>query len=198
MKKHWWHKSKKHTAFFSFAVAAVIVIIGFGVLYIGSRFIPENAIVGGVDLPVRLIIPKISVNAAVQSVGITANGEMGIPSNFTDVAWYNLGPKPGERGSAAMSGHLDTASATDVDAVFIHLNELKAGDEIDVVDKSGHTIKFRVTQMQIYDTTKAPLGKIFDQSVSTADLNLITCDGIWNQSTKDYSKRLVVYSKRIQ
>ncbi|MBI2475995.1 MAG: class F sortase, partial [Candidatus Taylorbacteria bacterium] len=58
-------------------------------------------------------------------------------------------------------------------------------------------IKFRVTDAAIYDETNAPVDKIFDRTDSAAHLNLITCDGAWNQKTRDYSKRLVVYAERV-
>ncbi len=199
MNKRWWHHSKPHTALFSFLAAAIILTAAFIALYGASNFIGKKnlnlAELGLTDAPTRLIIPAIAVDAAVQSVGRTASGRMGIPTNFTDVAWYNLGPKPGEAGSAVVDGHLDTGR--DANAVFARLNELITGDEIDVLDETGKKIRFRVTAMEIYDEANAPLNKIFDQSETKARLNLITCDGVWNQKKRDYNKRLVVYSERV-
>lgn len=202
--RHWHQASKTHTAIFSLIAAAIILGAGFAALYVISYFAEENfgapttvtsGIPSAASLPQKLLIPSISVAATIQSVGLAANGRMGIPTNFTDVAWYWPGPKPGERGSAVIDGHLD--SAHDKNAVFMNLSKLKINDEIDVVDKSGQKIKFRVTDTEIYDDQNAPLGKIFDRTGSTARLNLITCDGVWNQATKNYSGRLVVYAVRV-
>src|SRR4051812_9478797 len=62
-----------------------------------------------VGKPARLLIPSIGVNAAVESVGLskTGSGDIGIPSNFVDVAWYNRSPRPGDSGISIIDGHLD-------------------------------------------------------------------------------------------
>ncbi len=203
MTKHWWHESKYYTALLSFVLAAAFIIGCFALSYGNAIFLKKSASTKAaasktllpVGLPTRLMIPSIEVDAAVQQTGIAASGRMGVPTNFTDVAWYKLGPKPGEAGSAIIDGHLDMA--TDINAVFIRLNELKKGDEIDVLDAKGQKIKFRVTDTKIYDDTDAPLDTIFDKNGPTSRLNLITCDGAWDQATKNYNKRLVVYSERV-
>ena len=143
-----------------------------------------------VDRPVKLTIPSIEVDANVQSVGLTPDGAIGIPTNFTDVAWYNDGPKPGELGNAIIDGHLD--NAIDSDAVFSKLGDLKKGDSIYVTDDTGQKIYFRVTSAATYDTDNFPNEKIFGQTGNTAQLTLITCAGDWNPSTKSYNQILVV------
>ncbi len=186
---------------FSFILAVIAIFVGLAILYAGSRLAsnsqqeinaPEPANPPG--LPVRLLIPKIGVDANVQQVGITA-GRLGIPSNFTDVAWYKMGPRPGAVGSAVIDGHLDNAK--DARAVFMNLSDLKAGDDIYVKDAAGQTFHFRVIESDVYDYNSAPLAKIFSQNDGRAHLNLITCDGVWNEKTKNYSSRLVIYSERV-
>lgn len=213
MEKNRWLTSKFRTIMLSFIIAVAVLAAGFGVLYGGAHlnwpqnfsagiFSPANAATNTFSkklidprLPNRLIIPSIGVNAAVQSVGLTPTGRMSIPNNFTDVAWYKLGPKPGEAGSAVIDGHLDTAR--DANAVFAKLSELKKGDLIEILDQAKQTIKFQVIETAVYDETNAPLNKIFDQSLTAARLNLITCDGVWNQKNRSYDKRFVVYSERV-
>src|SRR3970040_1442847 len=48
--------------------------------------------------PVRLIIPMIDVDSAFEYVGLTFGGAMDVPKNPINVAWFNLGPRPGEEG----------------------------------------------------------------------------------------------------
>ena len=47
--------------------------------------------------PERLIIPAIGVNAPIESLGLadSGDGEMAVPPNASDVAWYKKGPLPG-------------------------------------------------------------------------------------------------------
>ncbi|MDP1709741.1 MAG: class F sortase, partial [Candidatus Komeilibacteria bacterium] len=56
-------------------------------------------------LPLRLKIPEINVDSVVEYVALTPDGAMDIPKNIGDVAWFNLGPRPGESGNAVIAGH---------------------------------------------------------------------------------------------
>ena len=193
MANPWWQNSKTLTALFSLTAAAGIILLGFIAVYVERNL--EARIPPPVGLPERLIIPILSIDARIQSVGTDAKGRMGLPTNFTDVAWYKHGPKPGASGSAVIAGHLDTA--VDDKAVFAKLSSLKKGDDIYVTDKTGEKIHFRVTKKEVYDDTKAPLEKIFDQKGISARLNLVTCDGVWDPKAKNYSQRLLIYSERV-
>ncbi len=194
MKKFWWHKSKYNTAIFSLIAASFIILLGFASVYV-EHAIKTRPLPAPVGVPGRLIIPAVGVNTLVQLVGVDSEGRMGLPSNFTDVSWYKYGPRPGDKGSAVIAGHLDTA--IDANAVFADLSILKEGDLITITDKTGQEILFKVTGKEIYDEDKAPLEKIFDQSRGKRRLNLVTCDGTWNPKTKNYSQRLVIYSERV-
>ncbi len=146
-------------------------------------------------IPVRLRIPTLSVDAEVQQVGLTKSRAMGIPTNFTDAAWYKYGPVPGAIGNAVIDGHLDNAIA--LPGVFKHLGELKPGDDIAVTDASGQVHHFTVTRMESLPYNATSTAEIFGPSTS-ANLILITCGGKWNQSIKEYSTRLIVYSTFVE
>jgi len=180
-------------------VAVILITVSFVALYAGSNLnknTPRPIInIGPVGLPEQLLIPSIEVNTKIQSVGLDSKGRIGIPNNYTDVAWYNLGPKPGDRGSSIITGHLDALYSAD--AVFARLSELKKGDEIYITDEAGKKIKFIVTRLESYDYDSAPLKEILNQNVSTSNLNIITCDGTWNKEKRTYDNRLVVYSTRV-
>lgn len=146
--------------------------------------------------PVRLVIPAIGVDAAIQSVGLfwNGNGEMGIPTNFTDVAWYNGGPRPGMPGNAVIDGHLDGKYIRR--AVFYNLGNLKPGNLVEVIDASGTTLQFRVVRLATYDYN-ATTTDVFAGDASKAGLNLITCGGSWIKSQKLYDKRVVVFTELV-
>ena len=46
--------------------------------------------------PVGLRIQSLEVDAPVDPYGVDSRGQMDVPDNVTDVAWYKFGPKPGE------------------------------------------------------------------------------------------------------
>lgn len=146
-----------------------------------------------ITLPVKIQIPKIGVNAEIESVGLDKQNKMDVPKLAENVAWYNLGVKPGEKGSAVMAGHLD--KITGAPAVFYKLSTLTPGDKITVVNRSGDNLIFKVTRISKYPDKQFPLQEVFAGPTDTARLNLITCEGVFDQKTKNYSDRVVVYSE---
>lgn len=63
---------------------------------------------GGIPegLPVRLKIPSIGVDSAIEDALITPAGRMDVPAGSRNVAWFALGPHPGNVGSAVIGGAL--------------------------------------------------------------------------------------------
>lgn len=141
------------------------------------------------DVPVRLRIPATNTDAHIQHLGVTTTGEMDVPTNTSDVGWYKFGPRPGERGSAVIAGHLNTESGEP--AVFADLHNLKENDVIFVEDKNEKIAIFSVREVRVYDPGRAD--EVFTKSDGTY-LNLITCDGLWDEAKNSYSKRLVVFA----
>jgi LPXTG-site transpeptidase (sortase) family protein len=141
----------------------------------------------------RLVIPAISVNAPIESVGVVAGGYLGVPTQnqWDGVGWYEAGPYPGDRGSAVIDGHLDRPGG--LPAVFWNLHNLHIGDMVMVVDSTGKTLHFRVFDMENYSPQNAPTNKIFNDT-SGSYLNLITCAGQWIPSQHQTTLRLVVYT----
>ena len=146
-----------------------------------------------VSKPVRLIIPAIAINAPIESVGTQPNADLATPTQnpWLDVGWYKLGPQPGERGSAVMDGHLDRPGG--FPAVFWRLRDLHIGDEVQVKNTLGKTIRFQVTRIELYSPQDAPIQDIFGNWGGTY-LNLITCAGDWIPSQHQTNLRLVVYT----
>lgn len=143
--------------------------------------------------PVRLIVPAIGVNALIEGVGVTSGGDLAVPQQhpWDDVGWYAAGPRPGERGSAVIDGHLDRPGGSA--AVFWYLRNMRVGDEVMVIDAYGKTLKFRVREIGSYAPQDAPIQQIFGND--TGDfLNLITCAGDWIPSQRQTTLRLVVYT----
>lgn len=155
-----------------------------------AQIFPERA-VSLPAVPVTLTIPAIGVDAAVESVGRTADGAMDIPRQAQNGAWYRLGAAPGQEGTAVIAGHLDTARGGP--AVFYELGDLRPGDEIQVTDSDGITHTFAVDRVARYAYDDAPLAQIFGFQPG-AHLNLITCAGSWNRAERSYSERLVVFT----
>lgn len=151
---------------------------------------------GGIPegLPVRLKIPAISVDAAIEDALITTDGRMDVPAGNVNVAWFALGPNPGQIGSAVIGGHFGIDKG--VPRVFYDLDKLKIGDKIYVIDDKGNTIAFVVRDIKLFDRN-ADATTVFTSSDGKAHLNLITCEGVWNQVNGTYPDRRVVFTDAI-
>lgn len=142
----------------------------------------------------RLKIPNISIDASIDSVGVTFDGAVDAPKGPTNVAWFNLGPRPGDIGSAVITGHYGTWK-NGGGSVFDDLNKLIPGDKIYVEDEKGIIITFVVRELRTYGQDEYAPG-VFNSDDGKAHLNLITCKGDWIESQKTYSNRLVVFTDK--
>ena len=152
--------------------------------------IPELVNAG---LPVRIKIPKIKVDTTIESVGLTPQGAMGVPTSLVTTTWFNLGPRPGEIGSAVIAGHYGWEKG--VAAVFNSVHKLIAGDTIVIEDENGVTFTFVVRELRSF-APKANASDVFSSNDEKAHLNLVTCEGTWNAVQKSYSDRLVVFADK--
>lgn len=156
--------------------------------------IPENTInTTKPGLPLRLKIPKLSVDAAIDYVGLTPEGDLDVPRGYDSGGWYKDGPHPGEPGSAVIDGHFGRADGKA--AIFDDLHTLQKGDKINVTDVKGATTTFTVTGLRTYNPGEDATA-VFRSDDGVARLNLITCQGGWDNSQNSYAARLVVFSEK--
>lgn len=146
------------------------------------------------ELPVRLVIPTIDVDAVVQYVGLDEDGTgaMGVPDNFTDVGWYKEGVRPGMEGSAVMAGHYNGKNTPR--AVFYDLDTLQVGDEVVVMSAERIEDIYFVVKIETYDYDELTTD-VFISTDGKKRLNLITCAGDWMPESKLYNKRTVVFTE---
>ncbi len=183
-----------------FAGGVVVVLAGASVAFVvpgvlrhsagapvGARAAsaPASEPAASAMVPSRLKIPAIGVDSRVESVGVTPAGTMGVPNDIHDVGWYALGVRPGQAGDAVFDGHLTWTSGP---AVFAKLNQLKAGDLIEVVYSDGSSRQFKVVKTTSYAWNDRP-SQLFATG-GAPRLSLVTCSGSWDG--KAYSQRVVV------
>ena len=144
-------------------------------------------------LPSRFKIPVLNIDSSVEYVGVAQDGSMDVPKGPADAAWFYLGTRPGDIGSAVIAGHSGWKNG--IPAVFDNLYKLQKGDRVDIIDEKGNIITFIVRESRKYDP-KADASKVFVSNDGKAHLNLITCTGFWNKILKSRSDRLVVFTDR--
>ncbi|MFI8964918.1 class F sortase [Streptomyces sp. NPDC053493] len=142
--------------------------------------------------PVRLRIPRIGVDAPFVGLRIGPSGALDPPpaDNTNLVGWQESGVSPGERGTAIIAGHLDTATAP---AVFARLEELKAADTFEVDRDDGTTAVFRIDSVEDFDKDEFPDRLVYEDTPN-ALVRLITCAGSYDRKAKDYTENLVVFA----
>lgn len=145
-------------------------------------------------LPVRLKIPVINIDTAVEYAGLASDGSMDIRKSPDAVAWFELGPRPGENGSAVIAGHYGKWKSGNGSA-FDDLYKLRQGDKLYIEDDKGATISFVVRELRRYDLN-ADASDVFFSNDGKPHLNLVTCEGVWDSVQKTYSNRLVVFADK--
>lgn len=90
------------------------------------------------------------------------------------------------QGNSVLIGHLTGAAGN----VFAHLDELKPGDEITAVSRG---VPYPFVVSRTFDSTNDDSSPILP--VDDTRLTLMTCAGIWNPFTHDYSQRLWVIAE---
>ncbi len=143
-------------------------------------------------LPVTLLIPKINVQADIEHVGVTPQGDMATPQKPFDVGWYKFGTIPGAIGNSVIAGHLDNVSGKPV--VFAELSSLSFGDDVYIINQKGERLHFEVIDKKKYKYNATTTLEIFGPT-DGVHLNLITCGGLWLSDLQIYEERLVVFAK---
>ncbi|TCR23894.1 LPXTG-site transpeptidase (sortase) family protein [Streptomyces sp. BK205] len=142
--------------------------------------------------PVRLLIPKISVDAPFTKLVIGPTGQL-LPPPAADtnlVGWYADGASPGETGTSIIAGHVDTATSA---AVFANLGELRKGDVFHVERADGSRANFVVDSAETFAKDDFPSGRVYGDTAQ-AQVRLITCAGNYDHAVKDYTDNLVVFA----
>ncbi|HET7580784.1 MAG TPA: class F sortase [Bacillales bacterium] len=158
---------------------------------------PDSQSTKGI-IPVQIKIPAINVDTEVIKKGIVKQGEykghMATPDNAVQTAWFKLGPKPGQKGSAIIAGHVDTYKGP---GVFFNLEDLKQGDLVYITGKNGKTLTFKVYKKQAYPRKSAPVYKVFGYTPARV-VRLLTCTGTFDEAADTHNERLVVSAKLVQ
>jgi LPXTG-site transpeptidase (sortase) family protein len=153
------------------------------------------------DAPIqRVIIEGAEIdNASVLTLGLQAdNRTFEVPTNATQVAWYDFSGLPGEEGKAPiLAAHVDYQGQR---GPFYTLTEATEGSNIYLVMADGTIYQYRVTSNR--DIAKAVLswedvGCDASQCYVADVVTLITCGGNFNPRTRSYNDNVVVRAELV-
>ncbi|MGV9230374.1 class F sortase [Streptomyces nigra] len=142
------------------------------------------------SIPQKVTIPSLGVSSTLETLGQNADGTMTTPRNPDLAGWYKPGPTPGSQGPAVIAGHVTWNGA---DAVFKGLDQMEAGDKVEVTREDGKTATFTVDRVEEYEKAKFPTLEVY-KNVDHAGLRLVTCGGEFDADRHYYPNNVVVYA----
>lgn len=147
------------------------------------------------QIPVRLKIATIDVDAPIVPVGVDTDGNMAAPQTTTDVGWYDKSAKLGNTRRAML---LDGHYGLNVPEVFRRLNELKTGDRIVAEGEAGGRATYRVVETERKHRNDVDMEKAFNYGENQESMSIITCIGNYDYAAQTYDDRYIVYAIRVQ
>ena len=145
--------------------------------------------------PAALRIASIGVDTPLVGLGLNADETVEVPQDAEVAGWYDLGPLPGDDGSAVILGHVDSVAGP---AVFYRLSQLVAGDRVEVRLSDGSVAEFRVDRVATYDNEEFPAQQVYAGSPGRATLNLVTCGGVYDATRGGYQSNVVVFAESVE
>lgn len=147
------------------------------------------------EMPKHIKIPKLDVVARIQQTGLKPNGQLDVPKNIYDTAWYKDSALPGSPGGASIiDGHV---SGPTQKGVFYKLGHLTEGDSIMVEKGSGEIVNYTVKKVEVQDVNNVNMANMLVPiTPGSHGLNLISCTGKYNSDKKDFEQRVLVFAEK--
>ena len=142
------------------------------------------------SVPLRLQIPSIGVDTALEPLGLLADGTLQLPTQGFPAGWYTGAPTPGERGPAVLAGHVDWGGRA---GVFSRLRAVAVGDRVSVTRQDGTVAVFRVTLVRQIAKNTFPTDEVYG-NLDHSGLRLITCGGAFDRSSHHYVDNVLVFA----
>lgn len=133
-------------------------------------------------------LPTLDVRSALVDLDVDADGVLQTPADPDVAGWFVRGAAPGEPGPAVIAGHVDSRSGP---AIFYRLDELTAGDRVEVARSDGQVFAYRVVTVESHPKNAFPTARVYGPTPSP-ELRLITCGGDFDRRSRHYLDNVVV------
>jgi hypothetical protein len=154
------------------------------------------------DAPIqRIIVEGASIdNSAILTLGLQADGTtFEVPTNATQVAWYDFSGLPGEeQKSPILAAHVSYRGQR---GVFFDLTAAEPGSFLYVIMADGTAYKYEIVfNRDIAKTvlTWEDLGCDPTQCFVDDSITLVTCGGSFNPRTRSYNDNVVVRAELVE
>jgi len=140
-----------------------------------------------------IVLPTLRVEAPIVRVKVSMKGDMVVPTNARDIAWFDQGPFPGKTNNIVLAGHIDYNGAL---GSFNGLQRLHPGDTV-AVNMNGKTWAFEVKWSCLFDRNTNLADRIMGYT-QMPSVTLISCGGVWDPSAGTHDKRIAVRGELIK
>jgi LPXTG-site transpeptidase (sortase) family protein len=125
-------------------------------------------------------------------LGLTPDRTLEVPpvEDLMQAGWCSLSPTPGAAGSSVIVGHVDGYHEP---GIFYQLYKLKRGDHVLVTRQDRTTARFTVYRTIQVDKNDFPTDQVY-ATTTRPELHLITCGGIFNRASGNYSDNIIVFA----
>lgn len=151
--------------------------------------------------PRYISIPTLGISKTrVMKVGVTSDGQLDVPKNINDTAWFKDSATPGSgMGAVLIDGHNGGITKN---GVFAKLSTLQTGDKITIERGDGKKFTYGVIEnksMSLEEVNTSGMKKM-TQSIEPdkEGLSLITSDGKWIPKYQQFDRRIMLRAVIIQ
>ena len=144
--------------------------------------------------PTALSVPAIGISSPLIELGRNADGTVEVPSlddPNSKPGWYRNSPAPGTLGPAIILGHVDSREFGP--GVFYSLQNMKAGDSIEVSRADGTVAEFVVDKVESVQKSEFPTLEVYG-NLDHSGLRLITCGGEFDPDARSYESNIIVFA----
>lgn len=139
--------------------------------------------------PRKIILPSLNQEGLIQTVGLTTDQEISVPTNIHVAGWFNGSAKPGQKGASVITGHVRGRYR---DGIFHNLDTLRPGDTIQIEYGDGSSESFVIKKKQTLSVDKAINDLLRQDADTTSQLHLVTCTGNYQEDIDTYEERLLI------
>lgn len=150
--------------------------------------------VAGIAPPTRVDVPAIGARSTLVETDLNPDGTVEVPpvEQPEQASWYRQSPRPGQRGPAIVLGHVNGDGRP---GVFDRLDELTAGDRVEIDRADGTTATFDVYRVDVVDKGAFPTAAVYGNT-DRPELRLISCGGDYVGGPLGYSDNVIAYARK--
>lgn len=146
--------------------------------------------------PRRLVVGSVDIAMPVLATGVTADGQMELPADPSQVGWYRFGALPGNpEGSAVLGGHVDSVRYGT--GPLARLAQVREGARVTVTSGAGQRLGYRVISVERISKAALPVDRLFDPT-GPHRLVIVTCGGRYLPAAGGYEDNIVVIAEPLR